>query len=89
MKRLNQIDTYGHDPKDLAKVIGLKSRVLEIKSRKRPMSTKIIRKFRTTLSIPADVLMEPYEIVLLMYEISLAIMRIMLPPSARRMSPSS
>jgi len=30
LKRLNQIDTYGHDPKDLAKVIGLKSRVSEI-----------------------------------------------------------
>ena len=47
--------------KDLAKVIGLKSRASEILSRKRPMSINIIRKLSKALSIPADILIQPYE----------------------------
>ena len=47
--------------KDLAKVIGLKSRASEILSRKRPMSINIIRKISKALSIPADILIQPYE----------------------------
>ena len=49
--------------KDLAEVIGLKSRASEILSRKRPMSINIIRKISKALSIPADILIQPYEIV--------------------------
>jgi len=49
--------------KDLAEVIGLKSRASEILSRKRPMSINIIRKISTALSIPADILIQPYETV--------------------------
>ena len=48
---------------ELAKVIGLKSRASEILSRKRPMSINIIRKLSKALSIPADILIQPYEIV--------------------------
>ncbi len=49
--------------KDLAEVIGLKSRASEILSRKRPMSINIIRKISRALSIPADILIQPYETV--------------------------
>ena len=49
--------------KDLAEVIGLKSRASEILSRKRPMSINIIRKISNALSIPADILIQPYETV--------------------------
>ncbi len=49
--------------KDLAEVIGLKSRASEILSRKRPMSINIIRKISTALSIPADILIQPYKTV--------------------------
>ncbi len=49
--------------KDLAEVIGLKSRASEILSRKRPMSINIIRKISKALSIPADILIRPYETV--------------------------
>ena len=49
--------------KDLAEVIGLKSRASEILSRKRPMSINIIRKISKALSIPADILIQSYETV--------------------------
>ncbi|MFZ1791205.1 MAG: hypothetical protein WAT92_22960 [Saprospiraceae bacterium] len=49
--------------KDLAKVIGLKSRASEILSRKRPMSINIIRKINVALSIPADILIKQYETI--------------------------
>lgn len=49
--------------KDLAEVIGLKSRASEILSRKRPMSINIIRKISLALSIPADILIQPYKTV--------------------------
>ena len=49
--------------KDLAEVVGLKSRASEILARKRPMSIKIIRKISKALSIPADILIQPYKTV--------------------------
>lgn len=49
--------------KDLAQVLGLKSRASEILSRKRPMSINIIRKLSKALLIPADILIQPYETV--------------------------
>ncbi len=45
---------------DLARIIGLKSRTSEILARKRPMSINIIRKLSKALSIPADILIQPY-----------------------------
>jgi len=47
--------------KELAKIIGLKSRASEILSKKRPMSINIIRKISKALSIPADILIQPYK----------------------------
>ncbi len=49
--------------KDLAEIIGLKSRASEILSRKRPMSINIIRKLSDALSIPAHILIQPYKLV--------------------------
>ena len=49
--------------KDLGELIGLKSRASEILSRKRPMSINIIRKLSIALSIPADILIQPYKTV--------------------------
>lgn len=52
-----------NDDEVSSSVIGLKSRASEILSRKRPMSINIIRKLSTALSIPADILIQPYETV--------------------------
>ncbi len=51
------------DQKELAKIIGLKSRASEILSKKRPMSINIIRKISKALAIPADILIQPYETI--------------------------
>jgi len=56
-----KMDQMDLTQKDLAKIIGLKSRASEILSRKRPMSIKIIRKLSEALSIPADILIQPYK----------------------------
>lgn len=47
--------------KELGRIIGLKSRASEILSKKRPMSINIIRKLSKALSIPADILIQPYK----------------------------
>jgi HTH-type transcriptional regulator/antitoxin HigA len=56
-----KMEQMGMSQKDLAETIGLKSRASEILSRKRPMSIAIIRKLSKALSIPADILIQPYE----------------------------
>ncbi len=55
-----KMEQMGLSQKDLADLIGLKSRVSEILSRKRPMSIHVIRKFHKALGIPADILIQPY-----------------------------
>ncbi len=49
--------------KDLAEVIGLKGRASEMLARKRPMSINIIRKISSTLSILADILIQPHKTI--------------------------
>ncbi len=58
-----KMDQMDMTQKDLADLIGLKSRASEILSRKRPMSINIIRKISAALSIPADILIQPYKTV--------------------------
>jgi len=58
-----KMEQMGLTQKDLAQIIGLKSRASEILSRKRPMSISIIRKISAALAIPADILIQPYDIV--------------------------
>ena len=58
-----KMDQMELSQKDLAELLGLKSRASEVLSRKRPMSINIIRKISKYLSIPADILIQPYETV--------------------------
>jgi len=46
--------------KDLAAVIGNKSRVSEVMNRKRKLSLDMIRKLNTYLRIPTEVLVQEY-----------------------------
>lgn len=55
-----KMEQMGMTQTELADIIGLKSRASEILSRKRPMSINIIRKLSQALSIPADILIQPY-----------------------------
>jgi len=56
-----KMEQLGLNQKDLANVIGLKSRASEILSRKRPMSIGIIRKISKAFEIPAEILIQPYD----------------------------
>jgi HTH-type transcriptional regulator/antitoxin HigA len=55
--RMEQLD---YNQNDLARVIGLKSRVSEILNRKRKLSLAMIRKLHEVLHIPTDVLIQAY-----------------------------
>ena len=46
--------------KDLAEVVGFKSRVSEILNKKRKLTLEMIRKLNTNLHIPTDVLIQDY-----------------------------
>ena len=58
-----RMEQLGMSQKNLAEIIGLKSRASEILSRKRPMSIGIIRKISKELEIPVEILIQPYETV--------------------------
>lgn len=55
--RMEQLDM---DKKDLARVIGYKSRVSEIFSKKRKLTLKMIRQLHQKLNIPYETLMQEY-----------------------------
>ena len=55
--RMEQLNYNNHD---LARIIGLKSRVSEILNKKRKLSIGIIRKLHEALRIPTDVLVQEY-----------------------------
>lgn len=55
--RMEQMD---YSNKDLAQIIGLKSRVSEILNKKRKLSIGMIRKLHDALQIPTDVLLQKY-----------------------------
>jgi len=50
----------GMKQKDLAEVVGFKSRVSEILNKKRKLTLEMIRKLNTTLHIPTEVLVQDY-----------------------------
>jgi HTH-type transcriptional regulator/antitoxin HigA len=54
------MEQMGMKPKDLAKVVGYKSRVSEILNKKRKLSLNMIRKINETLLIPTEVLVQDY-----------------------------
>lgn len=55
--RMEQLDM---DKKDLARIIGYKSRVSEIFSKKRKLTLKMIRQLHQKLNIPYETLMQEY-----------------------------
>ena len=55
-----RMEQLGYKQKDLAQVIGLKSRVSEILNRKRKLTLDMIRKLHETLGIPTEVLLREY-----------------------------
>ena len=55
--RMNQL---GLKQKDLAKAIGLKSRVSEILNKKRKLTLEMVRKLHDVLGIPTEVLIRDY-----------------------------
>ena len=55
-----RMEQMGMKPKDLAKVMGYKSRVSEILNRKRKLSLNMIRKLNETLLIPTAALVQEY-----------------------------
>jgi HTH-type transcriptional regulator/antitoxin HigA len=55
-----RMEQLGYKQKDLAEVIGLKSRVSEILNRKRKLTLEMIRKLNEVLGIPTDVLIKEY-----------------------------
>jgi HTH-type transcriptional regulator/antitoxin HigA len=55
-----RMDQLGYKQKDLASILGLKSRVSEILNRKRKLNLDMIRKIHETLDVPTEVLIREY-----------------------------
>ncbi|TYB80347.1 helix-turn-helix domain-containing protein [Bizionia gelidisalsuginis] len=55
-----RMEQLGMKQKDLAEVVGFKSRVSEILNKKRKLTLDMIRKLNTTLHIPTEVLIQDY-----------------------------
>lgn len=55
-----RMEQMGMKQRDLAKVVGYKSRVSEVLNKKRKLTLAMIRKLNTALRIPTDVLVQDY-----------------------------
>jgi HTH-type transcriptional regulator/antitoxin HigA len=55
-----RMEQIGMKQKDLAEVVGFKSRVSEILNKKRKLTLDMIRKLSTSLRIPTEVLVQEY-----------------------------
>ena len=55
-----RMEQMGMNQKDLAEVVGFKSRVSEILNKKRKLTLNMIRKLNTNLHIPTEVLVQDY-----------------------------
>ena len=55
-----RMEQMGYNQKDLAKIVGLKSRASEILNRKRKLSLEMILQLHEKLHIPTDVLIQAY-----------------------------
>lgn len=55
-----RMEQMGMKQKDLAEVVGFKSRVSEILNKKRKLTLSMIRKLNSTLHIPTEVLVQDY-----------------------------
>ncbi|MBL4653542.1 MAG: helix-turn-helix domain-containing protein [Flavobacteriales bacterium] len=57
-----RMEQMGMKQKELAEVVGLKSRVSEILNKKRRLTLEMIRKISVQLHIPTDILVQEYAI---------------------------
>ena len=57
------LESRGLTRRNLELYLGNRARVSEILNRKRPLSLQMIRRLHTGLGIPADVLIQPYEML--------------------------
>ena len=55
-----RMEQLGMNQKDLAEVVGFKSRVSEILNKKRKLTLAMIRKINSNLHIPTEVLVQDY-----------------------------
>lgn len=55
-----RMDQMGLKQKDLAEIVGFKSRVSEILNKKRKLTLEMVRKLNTALRIPTEVLIQDY-----------------------------
>jgi HTH-type transcriptional regulator / antitoxin HigA len=55
-----RMEQLGYKQKDLAELMGFKSRVSEILNRKRKLTLDMIRRLHDVLGIPTDVLIQEY-----------------------------
>ena len=55
-----RMEQLGYKQKDLAKVMGLKSRVSEILNKKRKLTLEMIRTLNEVLGIPTEILVKEY-----------------------------
>ena len=55
-----RMEQLGMRQKDLAKIIGFRSRVSEILNKKRKLTIKMIRNISSSLNIPTDILIQDY-----------------------------
>lgn len=55
-----RMEQMGMNQKDLAEIVGFKSRVSEILNKKRKLTLDMIRKLNTNLHIPTEVLIQDY-----------------------------
>jgi len=56
------MESRGLSRKDIEPYIGGRNRVAEILNRKRPLSIQMIRRLNSGLNLPAEVLIQPYEL---------------------------
>ena len=57
-----RMEQLGYTQKDLARVVGLKSRASEILSKKRKLNLEMIRSIHKQLDIPTEVLIQNYRV---------------------------
>ena len=59
---LHVMDARGLTRRDLEPFLGSRARVAEVLNRVRPLSLEMIRRLSTGLGIPAEVLIQPYDV---------------------------
>jgi HTH-type transcriptional regulator/antitoxin HigA len=59
---LHHMESQGLSRHDMEPYLGSRARVSEVLNRKRPLSLQMIRRLQTGLGIPADVLVQPYQL---------------------------